>query len=475
MVDLLLDGGVVITQNEEREIIPNGAVAVNNGVIVDVGSASDLTSQYDPDREIDASGRAIVPGFVNPHTHVADILLRSSIPHDRGLYDWLFNIKQPATAAMKPVDHELATALFCTEALQSGVTTVVENDGAVHPTDRESMDRKLDVYVRSGIRACYARGVKDNPSGGEFLDLIGRIQSREPDVLHPEPNAHLLDTGQWVGIMESLLSAHHGRASDRISIWVAPVTVEAMSTDGLRRAVELATDHDVMTTTHVAETAEQTEGVRSPIEHLENVGYLGDRTLLGHCVHISESDVRLLAETDTRVSHNLAANLVLGTGFAPVAKLQSHGVTVGLGTDNPSLSDTVNPLGDTRLLAMAHAGHNCEPGQIPAQATLDMITRIAAQAIGRGDDLGVIESGRLADIITIDLTAPHLRPHRNPISTLVYQACGTEIETVICDGKIICENGRVPGIESIFPDLDERVEAATDRLLEGSGLKSLCS
>ncbi len=470
MGTLLIDGGTVVTQNHEREIIDDGAVLVENNRIAAVSSSEQLAGEHAPDRVIDATDHAIIPGLINPHTHISDILLRGRIGSDRDLYDWLFNVKQPGMAVMSTTDHELAAATYSEEALSAGVTTVVENDAEVPYGALDAMQSKFEVYDTVGIRNIYARGIRNRPTGPEFQSLIDRITAKEPTVNHPDQSRYVEELDRWFDELDSLYDEYHGSADGRQEIWIAPVIIEGMTDEGLERAYQFAEERNIMTTIHTAEAPEQASGSLSPIDHLENVNSLGEHALLGHCVHIDESDIRTLARTDTRVAHNIGSNLALGNGFAPVPSMRSHGVSVGLGTDNSILSDTVNPLSDLRLVTMAHQGNHRDPGVLMAQEAFDMVTIEAARTIRKEDELGSIETGKLADIALVDLDQPQFTPLPNVISGLVYQSLGTEIDTVVCNGDVVVENGAVTGIDAAFPELRERASAAATRLRDDSGL-----
>jgi cytosine/adenosine deaminase-related metal-dependent hydrolase len=240
--------------------------------------------------------------------------------------------------------------------------------------------------------------------------------------------------------------------------------------DGLEGVYDIAEKYDVMMTTHVAETEHEVEGYQTPVEYLDTVGALGDRSLLGHCVYLSDRDIRLLDAAGATVSHNPLTNMALGAGHAPVPKMREYGVTVGLGTDNSSASDTANMLNDLRFAALIHKGHHCDPSIVTAEQTLRMATIDAARAIGRSDDLGSITPGKKADIAVLDFDYPHLTPHPDPVSTLVYQTQGHEVETVVCNGELVLEDGEVTGISATYPDLLDTVTETAERVAERVGL-----
>lgn len=463
MTDLLVTNGRVVTQNPDREVIEDGAVAVENDEIVAVGEREDIEAAYVPERTVDADGGAVIPGVINAHTHVSDIIFRGAFAADRGLYDWLYNVKRPGSAAMEPEEHAAAAALYCTEAIQAGVTTFVENDTEIIWDDWDDIEAKLEVYDRAGIRNVYGAGFADNPPDEAFEALLGKYRAREPGVEHPPADLFALDTDTALAETEALMEEYHGSADGRQSVWPTPIVLASSTPEGLRGAYDLAKAYDTQTTMHVAEAeVEEARPGLSSIEYLRNVGYLGERTLLGHCVQTDERDVRILARTDTKVSHNFFANMRLATGFAPVVDMLDTGVTVGMGTDNANLSDTVNPLNDARAMSAAHKGFHRDPSVVPARKAFDMVTIDGARAIGRADELGSIEAGKQADLAVVDMDHPHLTPAPDPVFALVTAAQGFEVETVVCAGEVVMEDREVLTLGETDDVLTEATAAAED-------------
>lgn len=472
MTETLLTNGTIVTQNADREIIDDGAVAVTGGRITAVGTADRLAADTSPDRVIDAGGGAVIPGLINAHTHVSDILLRGPFNADRGLYDWLFNVKQPGLFAMDAGDHALAARLYCLEAIRSGTTTFVENDTALRWADLGATRRKLDVYDAMGVRSVYGAGIRDRYADAAFERLFGEIRSREPATPHPGPDALVVDTDDALDGVESLIERYHDPGG-RQSVWPAPATVATTTADALRGSYRLAETHDVMTTAHVAEAEAERDarGGLSSVEYLRNAGYLGDRALLGHCVQTDRRDVRILAETGASVAHNYRANMRLATGFAPVASMLERGVTVAVGTDNAILNDAVDPLADAGAAAAAHKGFNRDPGAFPAGHALDAVTCGAAAAIGRGDELGSIEVGARADLAVVDLDEPHLTPSPDPVHALVYGASGADVETVLCDGTVLLDGGELRAMDEPVSEFLETASAAATDILERARIR----
>ncbi len=469
MTDVLVTGGRVVTQDTERRIIEEGAVAIDGSRIEAVGPVDELEAASDADRVIDASGCAVIPGLINAHTHVSDILLRGSFRQDRGLLDWLYNVKRPGTLVMEADDHATAAMLYCAEAIQSGVTTFVENDAEMVWDSLETAEAKLDVYDRAGIRNVYGAGITDRVADETFLELIADVQARNPEVDHSATDRLVSDTETAIDGVEALIDQYH-EEDGRQSVWPTPVVLPSTTPQALRESYRIATERDVMTTLHVAEAESEEQGTLSSVEYLRNVGYLGARALLGHCVQIDRQDVRILAETDTRVAHNFMANMRLATGFAPIVEMLDCGVTVGLGTDNAILNDTINPLGDVRAAAAGHKGYHRDPGVISAGKALDMVTIDAAKAIGRADDLGSLEAGKQADLAIVDLDHPHLTPCPDPVSALVYNAQGFEIDTLLCAGEVVMAGRELRSFEQPLGEITERANETASTVLERAGL-----
>jgi len=478
MVDLLVTGGTVCTVNEQRDVITDGAVAVDDGRIVAVGPADQLEAEYDAGELIDAEGSAVLPGFITTHVHVADILLRG-LGADRYLYDWLCNVKS-ATSVMKPDDHEVAAALYCTEAIRSGITTFVENvtgAGAGYVSGDGStgvIDAKMGVYDRAGIRNVWAQAIVDRAPGEDFLAYYDRITATEPSATHVDRADSVMDTETALDRIEGLIEEYHGTAEGRQSVWPAPYEFGITTPEALSGSLELAERYDVMTTTHSSTTtAFEAAPNMTDIEYAHSCDYLDERTLLGHCIYATDRDLRLLGRTDTSVAHNVLTNLALGEDFAPVPEMISTGVTVAMGTDNASASDTVDMVNDMRFAAMVHKSNRMDPGVMTAEKVVEMATIDAARAIGRADDLGSIETGKLADLVVIDMDEPHLTPSPNVPSAVVYQAQGSDVETVVCNGEVVMDDRTVDPIEAAFPDLLDRADEAAESLAERAGIAHL--
>jgi cytosine/adenosine deaminase-related metal-dependent hydrolase len=381
---------------------------------------------------------------------------------------------------MDAADHAVASALYALEAIQSGVTTFVELPDPVFMGGDHDVEAivaaKLDEYDAAGVRNVYAQTFRDNPDIPEgFRTFIERLRDREPSVDHLPLGYARRDVDEVADLLEDLVSAYHDPGpGSRQRVWMAPEHVWTASPEGLERAYDFARRHDAMTTTHVSETTHEEAAVggshQSMVEYLDTVGYLGDRALLAHCVHLNDRDIRLLAETDTNVSHNISANLALGAGVAPIYELRTHDVTVGLGTDNATTSDAIDILGDARMALFAQRGTRRDPTIMEPMDVLEMATIHGADAIGRGDEIGSIESGKRADITLIDLDTPPAIPRYDLHSAVVLQLYRQSADTVLCNGEVILDSGTAPELDDEFDDLHTAAAEVSEDIIRRTGV-----
>jgi len=456
MVDLLIKNGVILQMDSQRTVIEDGAVAIEGQRIRDVGPTVAVTQQYDGSTVLDASGKAVIPGLITTHAHVSDILLRGGPADGRDGFDWLYNVKAPGVAVMDAGDNRVAAQLYCTEAIQAGITTFVESGaGAGSGFSEEVIRAKLDVYDTLGIRNIFGHSFIDQEPNKEMQDLVKTEQAKAPCVRHVHPQDVIVETEDALDSIAKLMEQYHRTAEGRQRVWPAPTFPHGTSPEGLRGAHDLAEEYDTMTTTHVGQSPHECGPHQSPIEYLHSEDYLDERALLAHCVFVSDRDIRLLATTDAAVAHNPLTNLKLGVGIASIPAMRTAGIPVALGTDNTSASDTINLFHDLRTTGVIHKGYHQDGSLLPAEELLAMATIDAARAMGMADEIGSIEPGKYADITLIDLEYPHLVPRSNPASTIVYQTQGFEVDTVLCNGEVILQDGQLPGLPVPIPELLE--------------------
>jgi 5-methylthioadenosine/S-adenosylhomocysteine deaminase len=412
--DILITGGTVLTMAGPN--IARGSVAIADGRIVAVGPSSQIDKQYTAKTVINAKGMAVVPGFVNAHTHVPMTLFRG-IADDRDLMDWLQNFIFPAEA--KNVDREFVkwgTRLAALEMIQSGTTTFADM-----------------YYFESDIaRETKAAGLRG---------VLG-----ETVIDFPAP-----DNKTWEAAMDYSMKFVGTWKGDRlITPAIAPHAPFTVSADHLKQVRELATTLGAPILIHVSETkAEQEQvakehGGMTPTQYLESLGFLADDVEIAHGVWLTPDDMKTLLARKVGVAHCPESNMMLASGIAPVVAMRRAGLDVGLGTDGPAGSN--NNLDMVEEMASAarlqKIGTN-DPKALSARDVLELATIGGARALNLADRIGTLETGKRADIAIVDLQTARSQPVYSVESAIVYAASGGAVTTTICDGRILMRNRKV--------------------------------
>jgi 5-methylthioadenosine/S-adenosylhomocysteine deaminase len=417
--DLLISGGLVLTLDDRNDIISDGAVAVAGDRIVAVGPAASLMETFHARRILDASSCLVMPGLINLHNHAAMTCFRG-LADDLPLETWLHGHIFPAEA--RHVNEENAywgTLLAAAEMIKSGTTTFCDGyfceDGAAR------------AVVAGGMRAVCAQGVIDFPA---------------PGVPDPSRNLEVAKefVRRWLG--------HSSRLTPSIFCH-SPYTC---SPGTLTQGKAICLEHGVPFQIHVSETkGEVDETVRRygkrPIVYLADLGLLDSATLCHHAVWADEGEIDLLARSGAGVSHNPESNMKLASGVALLPRMLARGVKVGLGTDGCASNNDLDLLREMDTAAKLHKVFEGDPALCTAVQITTMATRGGAAALGMSRDLGSLEPGKKADLITIDLNQPHLVPLYEPCSHLVYTARGADVRDVIIDGRIVMRNREVLTID----------------------------
>lgn len=418
---LLSNARYVVTQDDDRRVLEDVDIRTEDGRIEKVGKNLEADGET-----VDCSGKAVLPGLVNAHTHAAMTLLRG-ISDSKPLQRWLEDDIFPAEEEMGEEDVAAGTRLASLEMLTSGTTTF--NDMYVPG------DVVAEVVDDVGIRAVIGHGM---------MDIEG-------------------DTRETLEKSEEFVSRWSGH--DLIKPSVAPHAVYTCSRELLEGSGEQAAEFDAPLHIHLSETERENRDCReehgmSPAEYLDGLGLLNGRTVAAHGVHLSDSDIRLMAERGAGVVHNPAANLKLGSGVAPVHELREAGVTVGLGTDGVASNNSLNLFEEMKLASLMQKER--DPRTLPAQDVLDMATRDDAELLGLDHEIGSIEEGKRADLVTVDLSRPEMRPIHGIdglISNLVFSFDGT-VSDVMVDGELLVrdETPVSTGLAEAVRDVQERSE-----------------
>lgn len=410
--DILVINGTLLTLDANHTEISDGAVAVSQDTITAVGSIDDF-SDWSVSRVVDARGGIIMPGLINTHTHAAMTCFRG-LADDLQLMNWLNDHIFPAEAKLDDQKVYLGTLLACAEMIMSGTTCF------------------CDMYL---FEDAVARAAKEAGMRAVVGEVLYDFDS---------PNYGPIENG--FAYTQKLIDTWH--ADPLVNIAVEPHSTYLCAPELLKRAFKLTRSYGLPLVIHLAESKSEVEQIknrygRTPVEHLAELGILAPNVLACHCVELTENDIRLLQRFDVKVAHNAESNMKLASGVAPIPKLLTRGICVGLGTDGCASNNNLDLFLEMDTVAKLHKAQTLDPTAMDALTVLKMATIQAARALGLDQLVGSLEVGKKADLIIIDTDKPHLTPMYSPVSQLVYAAMGSDVSTSIINGTVVMENGEV--------------------------------
>ena len=391
-------------------VLPDGQtktanIAVEGSKILAIGEAP---ADFIAEQTIDAKDMLAIPGFVNAHTHASMTLLRS-YADDMELMTWLNDHIWPVEAKMISNDIYWGAALAAVEMIQSGTTTFADMYGPF-------MERVADVVTESGMRGVLSRGIIGVAPDGE--------KKLEENI--------------------SLYEDYNGAANGRIKVMFGPHAPYTCPPDFLKKVAAAAQRLGAEVHIHMNETKAEIEQItkqygKRPFEYVEDTGLFASPTLAAHCVHLSDDEIEIIKKHGIRVAHNPGSNMKLASGIAPVPRLLKEGVTVALGTDGTSSNNNLDMLQEVQLAALLHKVNEYDPLAVPAFEALKMGTEYGAKAVGL-DGIGRIAPGAKADIVLVSMKGAAWVPRFNEVSLLVYSGNAADVDTVICDGKVLMQH-----------------------------------
>jgi 5-methylthioadenosine/S-adenosylhomocysteine deaminase len=405
----------MILPMDGRGIIEDGFITTKNNLITYAGPKT-KAPKSEAEKIIDASGMIATPGLINCHTHLAMTLFRG-IVEDQPLEEWLTKTVWPLEAKLTPQDIYYGSLLGCLEMIKSGTTCFA--DMYFHE------EKVAEAVQESGLRAVLAPGL---------LETLSKRLAQKT-------------LRQTIRLAE-----RYHKPNSTIRIQLGPHAAYTCSPKFLKEVREAATCHKIGIHIHVAESeymANQIEKEhdQTEVQLLESIGFLGPDVLAAHCIHLNQEDIQTLAKHDVKVAYNPVANMKLAQGTARIPDLQKRGITVGLGTDGPASNNTLDMLQSMKIAALLQKAHYRDTTVLPAKTVLEMATIKAAKAFGLEKIIGSLEPGKRADIILIDFRKPHLTPIHNPYANILYSANGSDVQTLIVDGRILMENREVKTLD----------------------------
>ena len=435
------------------QIINDGALVIEYGLIQAVGSWADLRERYPMARVIGSERYAVLPGLINAHHHSQGA---SHIQH--GVSDQLLELWLLDLARRRRADPFLVTQLAAARLLRTGVTSVVDvhSGGGSPQVLAGDIERKLLAYDQVGLRVAFAAGMSQQ-SYLVWGDDEAFLQSLPPEIQTlarqrlPGPDQATVD--DYFTILHDLWQRY--AAHPRIDIWFAPPGPQWVSDETLQRIAETAARYDTGIQTHLEESiyekyyGPRTYGI-STIAHLEQLGVLSPRLSFAHGVWLTEPEIEILAKSGAAVSHNPSSNLRLRAGIAPLNQMLTAGVTVALGMDGMTINDNEDMWQEMRLALRLHRS---PPLNSPAPTPDDifrMTTWGGASLLRAAAQRGALATGYQADVVLLDLervTWPWVAPEADPLTLVLYRAAAGDVDTVLVGGEIVVEAGRVTTID----------------------------
>ena len=426
-MNILVKGASVLQPDYTTKVAD---IAITDDKIVAVG---EVPAGFVADNTINGKDKFAVPGFVNTHTHASMTLLRS-YADDLALMDWLNNHIWPVEAKMVEKDIRVGGELAVLEMIKSGTTAFLDMYGPY-------LESVIDVTAKAGIRGVFSRGP------------IGFIPGQDK----------VLDENV------TMYKNYNDTADGRITVAMGVHAPYTCPPEFCEKAAGLAKDNGMHMHIHMSETQDEINQMQEkygkrPFKYIEETGLFDVPAIAAHCVWLDDEDFAIMKKHNIAVAHNPASNMKLASGIAPVPRMLKEGITVGLGTDGTSSNNNLDMLEEIRLAAILHKVNELDPLSVPAAEALKMGTETGAKAIWL-DDTGVIAPGKKADIVLYDLNRPEWCPRHNLVSLLVYSASSASADTMICNGKVIMENGKVLTMdeERILHEAQEAAMALVNR------------
>jgi len=422
-MDLLITDALIVTCDDHRRLIDQGAVAILGSQILAVGDTETLKRAYPDLPRLSGRGLAVCPGFINSHSHTVMSVLRGTIEDwiGNGVYQYMV----PIAYEMDDEERAALARLGCLEAIRSGTTSLLELFRFITGYG--------DAMADSGLRLWF----------GEHAADIDTRRIRLGD--------YSVDQSFGAGCIErneAMIAQFHGARGDRLRCVVAAHATDNCSPHMLRSLMDMSARHGLTRTIHLAQSNDEIRADRemygkTPAEYLDCCGWLSTDLVGAHWTYCTAADVQLLAERGVQMAHCPANSSTKGPHRTLIGPIRESGVNIAIGTDDKT-QDIFHALKFGIVIHRGGFGREVQNGVNPQpQQILDAITRDAARSLGALEEIGSIEPGKKADLTLIDLETPAMRPLINPVSNLVHYGHPGTIHSVIVDGEFVLKDGKV--------------------------------
>lgn len=406
---ILIKNALILSPNTNFE--NKQSILIKDNLIAEISSQID---ESNASKIIDATGKIVIPGLINTHTHLSMTLFRG-LADDLSLDSWLNNHIWPMEANLNGDFCYIGALLGAVELIKSGTTTFSDMYFYM-----EDVARAID---EAGIRAVLSYGMID----------FGDEEKRKNEI-----KANL-----------ELFEACDGMADGRIKVFFGPHSPYTASEELLIKVRELADEYNMGIHIHVSETQKEIEDVSSqkglrPFEYLDKIGFLGPDVVAAHSVWLSDNEIEIIKKNNVKISHNPCSNMKLASGVAPVSKLIENDICVSIGTDGASSNNNLDLIEELKTASLLQKVSTLDPKVLNSDEAIAMGTIKGAEALGLESEIGSIEVGKKADIVLIDTNSANMVPDSSSLSSnIIYSANGSNVDTTICDGKILMENKKL--------------------------------
>ncbi len=406
---ILIKNALILSPNNNFE--DKQSLLIKDDKIVEISTEID---EINADKIIDADGKILLPGLINTHTHLSMTLFRG-LADDLSLDSWLNDHIWPMEANLNGEYCYIGALLGAVELIKSGTTTFSDMYFYM-----EDVARAVD---EAGIRAVLSYGMID------FGDEEKRANEIKENL--------------------TLFENCNGMADGRIKVFFGPHSPYTASEELLIRVRELADEYNMGIHIHVSETQKEINDVSAekglrPFEYLDKIGFLGPDVVAAHSVWLSDSEIEIIKKNNVKISHNPCSNMKLASGIAPVSKLIENDICVSIGTDGASSNNNLDLIEELKTASLLQKVSTLDPKVLNSDESIAMGTIKGAEALGLDSEIGSIEVGKKADIILIDTNAANMTPDSSTLSSnIIYSANGSNVDTTICNGKILMENKKL--------------------------------
>ena len=427
---ILISNALVIPMSKRYEILRRTSIVIDGDKIVDIGSSNRVDREVKAEVKINARGFVALPGLINTHVHLYQNLLKGTVDN-LPLVEWNNRILIPLARVMRDyrlrIDYSVdyySTLLAIIEMIKTGTTTFNCLDGITPAIPKTIGD--------SGIRGIYTPVVID-----KWI-----------------PEDLILPRSEQIKLAEDIIKKYHNSYDGRVKCMIGPTTVFTSSEELLRDSMALAEKYNIGIHMHVNETRFEVEWAKrnlgkTIVEYLEELGMLKYRFLAVHCVWCTDKEIEIMKNRGISVSHNPESNMKLASGVAPIPKMLKMGINVALATDGAASNDNLDMIEAMRITALLHKVVTLNAHCLTGFEVLRMATVNGAKALGLGEKIGTLEIGKKADIILVNTGRVHLQPLQDPTLTIIYCAIGSDVDTVIIDGKIVMHKRKLTKVNAV--------------------------